>query len=162
MTLMSTPDPALFGNGLTLTATITMDLPPVVPDGIRWSFLVDVGSGGSGDNQTGEDMGVEIVEGEGITFSEDRRTLTISSLSYGNERLYTVRVMNVFGDFEGVATDSAFVDVQGRERGKGGGEERKKERVGREGREEGERVRKREKGERENVERDTQEAIMEG
>ena len=127
MTLMSTPEPALLGNGLMLTATITMDLPPVVPDGIRWYFLVDIGSGG-GDDQTGEDVGVEIVEGEGITFSDDRRTLAISSLSYGNEGLFTVRVMNAFGNFDGSATDSVFVDVQGRVRGKGGGEVRERKR----------------------------------
>ena len=117
---MSMPDPALRDNQLTLTATITMDLPPVAPDGITWYFMDDVGSGAGGDLPD-DVMGTEIVEDDEIMFSDDRRTLTISPLSYSNEGFYTVRVMNAFGDFMGSDTDSVFVDVQGEWRGKGGG-----------------------------------------
>lgn len=132
VTLSSMPEPALVTNDLTITATITMDLPPVVPSGIRWYFLADIGPTGSGDSDDlmSDDVGVEIMAGDGISFSEDRRTLTISSLTYQNEGWYTVRVTNEYeGDMVGTDSDSIFIDVQGEE-GEGerqGRRERKRE-----------------------------------
>ena len=93
----------------------------MMPSDIRWYFYptekVSDGSGSGGSAEGGsteegsaeggsaeegsaeggstESMGKEISEGE---FSNDRRTLTLSSLEYGDEGIYTVVVENLAGE----------------------------------------------------------------
>ena len=51
--------------------------------------------GGSAEGGSAEIMGKEILVGE---FSNDRRTLTLSSLEYEDEGIYTVVVENLAGE----------------------------------------------------------------
>ena len=79
---------------MTLQFNITQDHPPVTPDGIVWTF-----------NGTK----LNFNNSSRLTFSADRRSLTISRLNLSDEGLFTMTASNPAGS----DTASIFVDVEG-------------------------------------------------
>ena len=79
---------------MTLQFNITQDHPPVTPDDIVWTF-----------NGTK----LNFNNSSRLTFSADRRSLTISRLNLSDEGFFTMTASNPAGS----DTASIFVDVEG-------------------------------------------------
>ena len=95
---METPSIQLWGDSFIIQFAVSLAQPPVDPDNITWTFRST--SGGEA---------TTLVQSARYSFSEDRKSLTISGIMLEDEGVYTMKAENPGG----ADAASAELEVRG-------------------------------------------------